>query len=66
MMNATKKQAEARAAGVDMRSPEGQAKMAEMNADRNKALKALLNAEGQATFDKNLAAMPQGRGRGGL
>ena len=28
MMNATKKQAEARAAGVDMRSPEGQAKMA--------------------------------------
>ena len=35
-------------------------------ADRNAAIKKLLTAEQAAQFDKNIAAMPPGRGRGGL
>ena len=37
-----------------------------MNADRNTAIKALLTDEQKKKFDENVAAMPQGRGRGGL
>ena len=66
LVQATRKSAEARAAGMDMRSPEGQAKMQEMSAERNKLLKAELTTEQQPIFDKNLAAMPAGRGRGGF
>ncbi len=66
LVQATRKSAEARAAGMDMRSPEGQAKMQEMSAERNKLLKAEMTTEQQPIFDKNLAAMPAGRGRGGF
>ena len=66
LVQASRKQAEARAAGVDPRTPEGQAKMAEFTADRTKAIKAVLTADQNVVFDKNLAAMPAGRGRGGF
>jgi Spy/CpxP family protein refolding chaperone len=37
-----------------------------MTAERNAAIKALLTDEQKAKFDANVAAMPQGRGRGGV
>jgi Spy/CpxP family protein refolding chaperone len=68
MMDASKKQQEAMAAarsgGGDM------AAMREANqkmtTERNTAIKALLTDEQKAKFDANFAAMPQGRGRGGV
>jgi Spy/CpxP family protein refolding chaperone len=67
LVQATRKSAEARAAGMDMRSPEGQAKMKEMNDARNAALKAVLATDAdKAKFDANVAAMGTGRGRGGF
>jgi len=67
MMDGQKKQAEAMAAarsgGGDMAAMrEG---MQKMNAARNDAIKALLTDEQKKKFDENVAAMPQGRGRGG-
>jgi Spy/CpxP family protein refolding chaperone len=68
MMNASKKQQEAmaaaRAGGGDMAAM--RESMNKMNAERNDAIKALLTDEQKKKFDENLAAMPQGRGRGGL
>jgi periplasmic protein CpxP/Spy len=68
MMNASKKQQEAmaaaRAGGGDMGAM--RESMNKMNAERNDAIKALLTDEQKKKFDENLAAMPQGRGRGGL
>ena len=66
LVQASRKQAEAVAAGLDRRSPEGQAKLAEFTADRTKAIKAILTADQNTIFDKNVAAMQQGRGRGGF
>lgn len=68
MMDASKKQMEAmaaaRAGGGDMAAFREQTQ--KMNADRNTAIKALLTDEQKKKFDENVAAMPQGRGRGGL
>ena len=68
MMNAAKKRQEsmaaARAGGGDMTAM--RESMTKMNAERNDAIKALLTDEQKKKFDENLAAMPQGRGRGGL
>ena len=67
LVQTTRKQGEARAAGVDMRSPEGQAKMKEITDARNTALKAVLATDAdKAKFDANVAAMGTGRGRGGF
>ena len=41
------------------------AKMMELNTKRNAEIRALLSAEQQAQFDKNVAAMPAGGRRGG-
>ena len=55
------------AAGMEaMRSPEGREKMQAINTDRNNAIKAALQGDQVAAFEKNLANMPQGRGRGGF
>ena len=64
LVQASRKQQEARAAGLDPRSPEGQAKMAEYTAERTKLIKAVLTAEQNPIFDKNLAA-DAGRSRPG-
>lgn len=54
----------ARAGGGDMAAMREQ--MGKMNAERNAALKAILTTDAdKAKFDANVAAMPQGRGRGG-
>ncbi len=67
MAGAAKAQQEMMAGGMEaMRSPEGRAKMQAMTEERNKALKAALTADQVAIFEKNLANMPQGRGRGGF
>jgi protein CpxP len=68
MLDASKKQQEAMAAarsgGGDMAAMrEANQKM---NAERNAAIKALLTDEQKTKFDANVAAMPQGRGRGGV
>ena len=57
---ATKKQMDARAAGTQM-TPEDRKKMTD---DRNAAIKKVLTADQATVFDKNVAAMPAGRGRG--
>ena len=41
------------------------AKMTELNSKRNAEIRALLSAEQQVQFDKNVAAMPAGGRRGG-
>lgn len=68
MMDASKKQMEAmqaaRSGGGDMAAMREQTQ--KMNAERNAAIKALLTDEQKAKFDANVAAMPQGRGRGGV
>lgn len=69
LMNSTAKQTEmmtaARAGGGDMAAMGEQ--RAKLTTERNMALKALLTSdELKAKFDANVAAMPQGRGRGGL
>lgn len=68
MMEASKKQTEAmqaaRAGGGDMAAMREQTQ--KMNAARNDAIKALLTDEQKKKFDENVAAMPQGRGRGGF
>ena len=68
IMTARTKQQEAmqaaRSGGGDMAAMRDQ--MTKMNTERNAALKALLTSDAdKAKFDANLAAMPQGRGRGG-
>ncbi len=68
LTDAQKKQGEAMAAvrsgGGDMTAMrEG---MAKMTTARNDAVKALLTDEQKKKFDENVAAMPQGRGRGGV
>jgi periplasmic protein CpxP/Spy len=56
--------AAARAGGGDMNAMrEANQKM---TAERNDAIKALLADDQKKKFDENVAAMPQGRGRGGL
>lgn len=49
--------------GGGMQDPSMREKMMEMRKKQNDAIRAVLTAEQQATFDKNLAAMPQGGGR---
>lgn len=44
-------------------TPEQRTKMAELNAKRNAEIRALLTAEQQLLFDKNVAAAPMGRGQ---
>jgi hypothetical protein len=66
---AAKYQAEQRemmtaAAGGQM-DDAARAKMTELNAKRNAEIRALLSAEQQTQFDKNVAAMPAGGGRRG-
>ena len=46
-------------------SDEQRAKMQAVQTDQRKAIKAVLTAEQNVTFDANVAKMPQGRGRGG-
>lgn len=46
--------------------PELVEKMMAVTTDRNAALKKVLTADQVTMFDKNLAAMPQRRGRGGF
>ena len=61
-----KKQAEMMQGGMEaMRSPEGRERMQKLTADRNDAIKAVLTADQKKKFDENVAAMPQGRPRGG-
>ena len=51
--------------GMQM-TDEQRAKLAELSTRRNAEIRALLTAEQQVVFDKNVAATPQGRGpRGG-
>lgn len=47
-------------------SDELRAKMTAVTTDRNAAIKKVLTADQQKQFDANVAAMPAGRGRGGL
>jgi Spy/CpxP family protein refolding chaperone len=68
LMAASAKQREAmqaaQAGGGDMTA--AREAMTKLNADRNASLKAILTTDAdKAKFDANLAAMPQGRGRGG-
>ena len=51
----------ARQSGQQM-SPESRQKMRALQMEQRDSLRAVLTAEQQAVFDKNLAAMPQGRG----
>ena len=68
IMNARAKQMEAmqaaRAGGGDMAAM--QEANQKLTKERNDALKALLSDADKAKFDANVAAMPQGRGRGGF
>src|SRR5688500_8624319 len=50
--------------GMQM-TDEQRTKIAELTAKRNAEIRALLTAEQQVVFDKNVAAAPQGRMRGG-
>ncbi|MGV3707398.1 MAG: hypothetical protein ACO1Q7_01060 [Gemmatimonas sp.] len=47
-------------------SEEVMAKMRALAPERNEAIKKLLTPDQAKQFDTNVAAMPQGRGRGGL
>ena len=47
-------------------SDELRTKMAAVTTDRNNAIKKVLTADQVVIFDKNVAALPAGRGRGGL
>lgn len=47
-------------------SDELRAKMMAVTTDRNAAIKKVLTADQVVIFEKNVAAMPVGRGRGGL
>ncbi len=49
--------------GGGMQDPATREKMMELRTKSNAAIRAVLTAEQQAVFDKNLAAMPQGGGR---
>ena len=49
--------------GGGMQDPSMREKMMEMRKKQNDAIRAVLTADQQAIFDKNLAAMPQGGGR---
>ena len=46
-----------------MQDPANREKMMAMRTKQNTDIRAVFTAEQQATFDKNLAAMPQGGGR---
>lgn len=46
-----------------MQDPANREKMMAMRTKQNTDIRAVLTAEQQVTFDKNLAAMPQGGGR---
>ncbi len=54
----------ARSGGGDMTAAREQG--AKITAERNDAIKALLTDEQKKQYDANVAAMPQGRGRGGF
>ena len=45
--------------------PEAMQKMRDLRTEQRAAMRAVLTADQQAVFDKNLAEMPQGRGMGG-
>ena len=45
--------------------PEAMQKMRDLRAEQRAAMRAVLTADQQTVFDKNLAEMPQGRGMGG-
>ena len=49
--------------GGGMQDPGMREKMMEMRKKQTDAIRAILTADQQAIFDKNLAAMPQGGGR---
>jgi Spy/CpxP family protein refolding chaperone len=49
--------------GGGMQDSTTRAKMTELRSRSNAAIRAVLTAEQQPIFDKNLAAMPQGGGR---
>ena len=49
--------------GGNMQDPSMREKMMEMRKKQNDAIRAVLTADQQAIFDRNLAAMPQGGGR---
>jgi periplasmic protein CpxP/Spy len=65
LTTAMTKQAAARGAGGGDRAAMMEA-MTKLNTERNDAIKALLTDEQKKKFEENLAAMPQGRGRGGF
>ena len=54
----------ARSGGGDMAAAQEQGR--KIRTESYDAIKALLNDEQKKTFDANVAAMPQGRGRGGF
>ena len=54
----------ARSGGGDMTAAREQS--AKITADRHTAIKALLTDAQKTQYDANVAAMPQGRGRGGF
>ena len=45
--------------------PEAMQKMRDLRTEQRAAMRAVLTADQQTVFDKNLAEMPQGRGMGG-
>ena len=49
--------------GGNMQDPAMREKMMDMRKKQNDAIRAILTADQQAIFDKNLAAMPQGGAR---
>jgi Spy/CpxP family protein refolding chaperone len=54
----------ARQSGQQM-GPEAMQKMNALRTEQRDSIRAILTEEQQAVFDKNVAAMPQGRGQGG-
>jgi hypothetical protein len=54
----------ARQSGQRM-SPEAMQQMRDLQAEHRAAVRAILTAEQQAVFDRNVEAMPQGRGQRG-
>ena len=54
----------ARQSGQQM-APEAMQKMSALRIEQRDAMRAILTPEQQTVFDRNVAAMPQGRGQGG-
>jgi Spy/CpxP family protein refolding chaperone len=64
MMKMREEMMAARQSGQPM-APEAMQKMRALQTEQRDAMRAVLTAEQQVVFDKNIAEMPQGRGAGG-